>query len=149
MKKGFSLMELMIVITIIAFLAMIAIPGLMKVLARAKRTEALVNLRALYMAEKTFWAEHGNYTNILQGAGGLGWKPEGTLNYTYGFSNGSEGHSYFTGSLKTPASALQGSGVSEGGFTIAAAGDIDGDGKPDILTIDHTGAIKIVQDDLD
>jgi type IV pilus assembly protein PilA len=141
-------MELMIVIAIIAFLAMIAVPGLMKFLAKAKRTEALVNLRALYMAERAFWAEHGRYTPILAGPGGLGWKPEGSLNYTYGFSNGSEGQSYFTGSLKTPASALQGTSATENSFVIAAAGDIDGDGKPDIVTIDQTGTIKVVQDDL-
>jgi len=144
---GFNLIELMVVVAIIAFLSMLVIPHLTQFLARSKRSEAYITLRSLYLAEKAFWLEHGVYTTLLQGAQSLGWKPEGALHYTYGFT-GAEGRNNVTGSLKTPASALQGSRAAADGFTICAAGDIDGDGMPDVLSIDHNGVIKIEKDDL-
>lgn len=147
-KIGFTLIELMVVVAIIALLSMLSIPSLMKFLAKAKRAEAYVNLNALAMAEKAYFADHGKYTTNLTGSDSLGWKPEGNFNYTYGFANGSEGKNYFIGQLNTPASNLNNSSVTTDGFTIVAAGDIDGDGTPDILSIDQDSKIKIIQDDL-
>lgn len=146
-RSGFTLIELMIVIAIIALLSMISMPSLTRFLAKAKRTEAYVNLSSLAMAEKTYWAEHGSYTTVL-GQGGLNWKPEGNYNYTYGFPGGQEGINYFTGSLKAPNTTLQGARVSDGGFTIRAAADINGDGRPDILEVNQDNKITIIQDDL-
>lgn len=142
-SHGFSLIELLIVIAIVAFLSAISIPSFFKFLAKSKRSEAYVTLRSLYMAERAYWVEHGKYTNMLDGAHGLGWKPEGTLQYTYGFPN-----SCVVGALKTPASALQNGSATDAGFTVSAAGDIDGDGAFDVLTIDQNGTITLVTDDL-
>lgn len=147
-KKAFTLIELMIVVAIIACLSMIAIPSLMKFLAKSKRAEAYVNLGSLAMAEKSYFADNGKYTTNLSGKDGLGWKPEGNFNYTYGFSSGSEGQGYFMGQLKTPASDLKDSRATKDGFVVCAAGDIDGDGVADIICIDQNNKIKILQDDL-
>ncbi|HXW86419.1 MAG TPA: prepilin-type N-terminal cleavage/methylation domain-containing protein [Candidatus Bathyarchaeia archaeon] len=155
-KTGFTLIELMIVIAIMALLAMMAVPSFTRFLAKAKRAEAYMHLSAIYMAQKAYWAEHGTYSATLLGANGVGWKPEGykgggaqeNFYYTYGFGGGSEGSGYFTGKLTTPASNLSMSRADDKGFIAVAAGDIDGDGKPDILTIDENNVIKIVQDDL-
>lgn len=106
-----------------------------------------MTLRSLYMAERAYWVEHGKYTNILQGSNGLSWKPEGTLQYTYGFP-GADGVNCFVGALKAPASALQGASATDGGFTICAAADIDGDGNFDLISIDHNGTIVMLKDDL-
>ena len=67
-RKGFTLIELMIVISIISFLAMIGIPSYMRFVAKAKRTEVYLNLGALYAAQKAHWAEHGTYSTQLTGA---------------------------------------------------------------------------------
>lgn len=143
MSKGFSLIELLIVIAIIAFLSAISIPSFYKFLAKSKRSEAYVTLRSLYMAERAHWLEHGKYSGTLDGANGIGWKPEGMLQYTYGFPG-----SCVVGALKAPASALQNATASDTSFVICAAGDIDGDGEPDVLSIDQNGTITIVKDDL-
>jgi prepilin-type N-terminal cleavage/methylation domain-containing protein len=142
--SGVTLIELTVVIAIIAVLALIAIPNLTKFLAKAKRTESYVLLRSLALAQKAYFAEHGHYTKVLSGIDGLGWKPEGLYNYTYGFADGD----HFIGQLKTPASALQGSSLTPQGFTMCAAGDIDGDGEFDVLSINQDSVIKIIKDDL-
>src|SRR5579872_3238583 len=97
MRRGTSLIELMVVISIIAFLAMIAVPNMMRYLAKAKRAEAYMNLGSIYTAQKMYWSEHGHYATKLSGKDGLNWKPEGSTYYSYGFSGGSEGEHYFTG----------------------------------------------------
>ena len=153
---GFTLVELMIVIAIISFLSMISVPSFIRFLAKAKRSEAYMHLGSIYIAQKAYWAEHGKYASALSGPNGLGWRPDGyhgggsdeQFNYTYGFSSGSEGTHHVTGKLNTPASALGATKADRNGFVIAAAGDIDGDGIPDVLTVDEHNTIKIVQDDL-
>lgn len=145
-KNAFTLIELMIVVAIIAFLSILTIPNLMKFLAKSKRAEAYINLSSLAMAQKAYFAENGKYTNILSKEG-LNWKPEGNFNYSYGF-NGSVNSNYFVGQLKTPVSNLSNSKITPEGFTICAAGDIDGDGVADVLCINQNNEIKILQDDL-
>jgi prepilin-type N-terminal cleavage/methylation domain-containing protein len=146
--RGFTLLELMVVVAIIALLAMVSVPSFSRFLAKAKRAEVYMNLSALYAAQKAYWAEHGTYCDALCGEGGVGWKPEGQLYYTYGFAHGAEGKNYFTGSLKTPASHLSAAKADANSFVIIAAGDIDGDGVPDIMAVDQNNRIWIIQDDL-
>jgi prepilin-type N-terminal cleavage/methylation domain-containing protein len=155
-SKGFTLIELMIVVAIIAFLSVIAVPNFFKFLAKAKRTEAYMNLHSIHTAQKVYWSEHGEYTTQLAGAAGAGWQPEGyngggaseKFYYTYGFGQGAEGTNFFTGKLQAPSSQMTMTRADKTGFVVAAVGDIDGDGQPDILTINEKGEISIVQDDL-
>lgn len=154
-KAAFSLIELMIVVAIIAFLSMVSIPTFTRFLAKAKRAEAYMNLNSIYAAQKAHWAEYGTYSGVLNGDGGVGWKPEGykgggaqeNFYYTYGFG-GSEGRNYFTGKLGTSSGHLATANAGKNGFVAVAAGDILGNGKPDILTIDENSRITIVQDAL-
>lgn len=126
LKKGFSLIELMVVVAIIGLLAMIAVPSFNRYLAKAKRAEAYLNLNSIYAAQKAHWAEHGSYASMSN----LGWQAEGQGNnenskyYTYTISGG------------------------DTGFLALATGDIDGDGQMDILSVDHHNNMVIVQDDL-
>lgn len=146
-RRGFNLIELMIVIAIVALLATLAVPSFMKFLAKAKRSEAHVQLRSLYLAQKAYWAENGTYTATLTGPQSMNWRPEGAVIYTYGFP-GSEGKNYIQGSAPAAVSDLSGGTVSAQAFVAVATADIAGNGVPDILTIDQTGKITIVQDSL-
>lgn len=153
---GFTMIELMIVVSIIAFLAAVAVPNFFGYLAKAKRTEAYTNLGSIYTAEKAYWAENGSYTDKLNGQGSLGWQPQGYSGggknekfiYTYGFGSGSEGQNYFTGNKETSSAFLNMTKADKNSFIAGAVCDIDGDGVPDVITIDQDGNIKIIQDDL-
>lgn len=145
---GFTLIELMVVVAIIALLSLVALPKYWKFQAKAKRAEAYLNLSALHTAEKLYWAEHGTYTDKLSGPDSLDWQPEGQANYTYGFA-GAPNVSYLPGKSGVDLSDLNKyTHADNQGFTLAAIADIDGDGKFDVLTVDQNRDIKIVQDDL-
>ena len=60
--KGFTLIELMIVIAIIGILAAIAIPNFVKFQCRSKQSEARSSLKAIYTAEEAYRAEYDTYT---------------------------------------------------------------------------------------
>ncbi|HBR70807.1 TPA: hypothetical protein DIC20_00635 [Candidatus Dependentiae bacterium] len=143
-ERGFTLIELMIVVAIIAFLALIAMPKYLNFVARAKRAEAQINLASLYAAEKAYWVENNAYTNDLKE---LGWRPEGKIHYTYGFG-GSEGTNYLKGALEADLGALGQAKADKNSFVAIAVADIDGDGKSDVLAIDNEKDLKVVQDDL-
>ena len=88
-SKGFTLIELMIVVAIIGILAAIAIPNFLRYQAKSKQTEAKANLGAIFTSEVSYMAEYNTYTAIAQGAGGgaittnLDWAPTGTTRYIY------------------------------------------------------------------
>ncbi|MDP4196299.1 MAG: prepilin-type N-terminal cleavage/methylation domain-containing protein [Bacteroidota bacterium] len=62
---GFSLTELLVVLVIIGVLVMLALPRLMPVVTKAKTTEAKLNLKQVFMLEKSFKFENDRYSNNL------------------------------------------------------------------------------------
>jgi prepilin-type N-terminal cleavage/methylation domain-containing protein len=96
MKRAFTLIELMIVVAIIGVLAAIAVPNFLKFQCKAKTAEARTSLKALYVAEESFFAEADSYTVVaktgkLTAAGApsfvnnaIGFQPKGaTIRYSY------------------------------------------------------------------
>ena len=60
-STGFSLIELMIVVAIMAILAAIAIPSFMRFSLKAKTSEATTNLAAIRTTEESYRAENDTY----------------------------------------------------------------------------------------
>jgi prepilin-type N-terminal cleavage/methylation domain-containing protein len=64
--KGFTLIELMIVVAIIGILAAVAIPAFMKYIRRSKTTEASMNVRKMYDSSVSYFeAEHSDSSGTI------------------------------------------------------------------------------------
>lgn len=62
-KRGFTLLELMIVVGIIALLAAIAIPAFSRYGYRARRTEGQQLLQHIASAQERYYSTHNKYTD--------------------------------------------------------------------------------------
>ena len=157
-KSAFSLIELMVVVAIIAFLASVSVPHYFKYVSKARQAEVAMMLSSIFTAQQTYWAEHGEYSKELGGSNGLGWQPEGysggkdsNFYYTYWiyFSGAQEGIHYFTGKLGAKKELLAGTKADKEGFIIKAVADLRGKGKFDIWSIDETKKIIHLQNGVD
>lgn len=64
--KGFTLIELMIVVAIIGILAAVAIPAFMKYIRRSKTSEATMNIRKLFDSSVSYYSsEHAARTGAI------------------------------------------------------------------------------------
>jgi type IV pilus assembly protein PilA len=131
-QKGFTLIELMIVVAIIGILAAIAIPNFLSYQKKAKTSEAKTNLGAIRTSEESYKAENDVYLSCTAspaasvpnsarvvwadagGFGTIGFAPSGTVYYKYNVV------------------AAAGPPVS---FTASAVGDLDANGTTQTFSI--------------
>jgi len=78
-KKGFTLIELMIVVAIIGILAAIAIPNFLKFQSKSKQSEAKSNLGAIFTGQVAYFGEANTYGDFPA----INWSPSGTPRYHY------------------------------------------------------------------
>ena len=64
MRKGFTLLELVIVVIIVAVLAGLGIPQFIKTVERAKAAEGVAMLGAMRSSQLRYYAEFGVYTSL-------------------------------------------------------------------------------------
>jgi len=71
-EKGFSLMELMIVVAIVGILAAIAYPSYQNYVLRTGRSDGQAKMMEIIQAQERFYSQNQTYTtNLGAGAGGL------------------------------------------------------------------------------
>ncbi len=105
-KSGFTLVELMITVAILAILAAVAIPAYSNYVNRAKQSDAIIGLKAAQMAQEQFYSENNRYAN--------------TIDILPGFSDGTVDDSYAKGEYHFSASAVPAGGSTSASFKIVA-----------------------------
>ncbi|MDC0980295.1 prepilin-type N-terminal cleavage/methylation domain-containing protein [Bdellovibrionales bacterium] len=83
-QRGFSLIELMIVVSIIGILSAIAIPNFNRFQRKARQSEVKSMMSGIYTAEKAFRAEWETYYGNLAS---IGYSTDGQLRYNVGFED--------------------------------------------------------------
>lgn len=81
-QKAFSLIEVMIVVSLIATLAVVGIVNYNKFVSKAYQSEAKAQLATLYTAQKSFYFEYNSYYSSLAA---LGYAPYGKTRINIGF----------------------------------------------------------------
>ena len=160
-QKGFTLIELMIVVAIIGILAAIAIPNFIKFQARSKQSEAKANLKAIFTAQKAYYQEKDHFSSYT---GDIGYEPERNNRYNYFLDSTTVQQEVRSAATITPAATYTGiqadvfkygtsfgtAGVPTGGgcdatagvsgtpattFNAVATGNIDSDPEFDVWSI--------------
>jgi len=77
--RGFTLTELMVVVTIVGVMAAMSVPSFHRAMVQSRADIAAANLRAIWAAERLFWLENHTYTVNLSQASPPGLIESGLL----------------------------------------------------------------------
>lgn len=69
MKKGFTLIEMLVVVLIIGVLSAVALPQYQKAVEKSKATQAITMLNAAYKAAASYYAEIDDYPDTFEDMG--------------------------------------------------------------------------------
>jgi len=83
-EEGFTLVELMVVVAIVGILSAVAIPNFKKYQAKAKTSEARLQLASIYSAETSLQSDFDAFGTCLQDAGYI--FPAANNYYAVGFA---------------------------------------------------------------
>ena len=143
-QKGFTLIELMIVVAILGILATLATGGFLSYQAKAKQAELKTNLGAIGDSAISYQAEYGTYITDWNG---IGWQPVQITRYRYWYNG--------VTAPGTPSSPEVGIDYSDPGsaatintFSAAAVGNIDGDNSTDQWLYSQNRSFTTLQNDV-
>lgn len=135
-QKGFTLIELMIVVIIVGVLAMVALPAYDEQSKRGRRADGKAFIMDIASRQERFYTQYSSYTRVLPGATGCTAAACG-LNY----DNNQSPDGFYTAAITVPGN----NDCAPGGadpctqYTITITPTFD-DPKCTTLTLTNTGA---------
>jgi type IV pilus assembly protein PilA len=134
---------LFVIVIVIGILAAIAIPNYLRFNAKAKQSEAKVNLGSIFVAEIAYFGENNHYADNFDH---LEWQPEG-LHYAY-FLPGQDLQPRDGLAFKIPPDEPEARPmVTVDAFKVVAVGNIDNDETLDVWVIDQNKNLRNLVDD--
>ena len=133
-KRGFTLIELMIVVVIIGILAALATPRFMQASVKTKQAEAKAILKQIYINERAYRQQTGNNTYYIP-AGPASAASPNALNAIWIEIMSNARYTFTVTAVGN-------------GFLATATANIDEDAVIDNWTIDDAGSLTNVTDDV-
>lgn len=116
-RRGFTLIEVLVVMTIMGVLITIPVPAFMRAIEQSKLDVATGQLRSLWAAQRFFHLEHGQYGSLAQLAPGTSSGDDlieptmtsGATFYAYSITLASDGQSFVATALHPDQPRCRGS----------------------------------------
>ncbi len=142
--RGFTLIELVLVISVIGILTVLAVPGYQAIVFRARAAEARMMLSAIANAELAYYRDHGQYLAAAPSTS-TGGVPKAPVAFDTSRPSWKQLGVRAEGLVRYRYSVV----LAAGTFKAVAEGDLDADGQASSFELDGATLAISVRDELE